>query len=264
MGRAGRLLMMGASDGPTNMGVDEALARLCRDHAVLRFYSWESSVLSIGYFQRAGEIDLAACRKSSICMVRRPTGGRAVLHQRDLTYSLILPLRLPWREFSIAESYRRINACLQRGLELLGISASMTIGLPHAPYPLSPFCFSTVARHEVVVGGKKVIGSAQRRFPTALLQQGTILLDVDPTSLSALLRPEKRATMEGSLDAIGSLREALGSLPDRQEVEAAIKEGFCREMGLEFVEGTLDREEVTLARQLAASRYASEDWTLRR
>jgi len=263
MGRAGRLLMMGASDGPTNMAVDEALARLCLDHAVLRFYSWQPSALSIGYFQRAGEIDLAACRKSSICLVRRPTGGRAVLHQQDLTYSLVLPLRAPWREFSIAESYRLINACLQRGLELLGVSASMTIDLSHAPYP-SPFCFSTVVRHEVLVGGKKAIGSAQRRFPTALLQQGTILLDIDPTSLLALVRPDKRATMDGSLDAIGSLREALGSLPDRLEVEAAIKEGFCHEMGVEFAEGTLEREEVTLARELSVSRYASDDWTFRR
>src|SRR3990172_8485230 len=263
MGRAGRLLMLGASDGPTNMGVDEALARLCRDHAVLRFYSWESSVLSIGYFQRAGEIDLAACRRSSICLVRRPTGGRAVLHQQDLTYSLVLPLRAPWREFSIAESYRRINACLQRGLELLGVPASVTIDLAHAPYP-SPFCFSTVVRHEVLVGGKKVIGSAQRRFPTALLPQGTILLDIDPTSLLALVRPDKRATMESSLDAIGSLREALGSLPDRLEGGGASQEGFCREMGVEFAEGTLEREEVMLAHELSASRYASDDWTFRR
>src|SRR3990172_2535521 len=227
MGRAGRLLMLGASDGPTNMAVDEALARLCQDHAVLRFYSWEPSVLSIGYFQRAGEIDLAACRKSSICLVRRPPGGRAVLHQQELTYSLVLPLRAPWREFSIAESYRLINACLQRGLELLGVPASMTIDLAHAPYPLSPFCFSTIARHEVLVGGKKAIGSAQRRFPTALLQQGTILLDLDPTSLLALVGPDQRAAMEGSLDAIGSLRGALGSLPDPLEGEGAVQGGLC-------------------------------------
>lgn len=261
MGPTGRLLMTGASDGPTNMGVDEALARLCRDQAVLRFYSWHPSALSIGYFQRAGEIDLAACRKSSICLVRRPTGGRAVLHLHDLTYSLVLPLRLPWRELTVAESYRRINACLQRGLELLGVPASMTIDLAHAPYPPSPLCFSTAVRHEVLVGGKKVIGSAQRRFPAALLQQGTILLDFDPTSLFALLRPEKQATMERSLAAIGCLREALGSIPDRRKVESSIREGFCREMGMEFAEGTLEREEVTLARELAASRYASEDWT---
>jgi lipoate-protein ligase A len=256
--------MMGAADGPTNMGVDEALARSCRDQAILRFYGWDTPTLSLGYAQCAREIDLAACRTSSISLVRRPTGGRAVLHQQDLTYCLVLPLCLPWREFSIAESYRRINTCLQRGLELLGVSASMTIDLAHAPYPLSPFCFSAVTQHEILVGGKKVIGSAQRRFPTALLQQGTILLDVDCTSLFALLRPEKRATMKGSLDAIGSLRAALGSLPDRLEVEAAIKEGFCREMGMEFAEGTLEREEVTLARELSASRYASEDWTFRR
>ena len=264
MGLAVRLLMMGASDGPTNMGVDEALARFCRDRAALRFYSWEASTLSIGYFQRAGDIDLDACRRSSIRLVRRPTGGRAVLHEQDLTYSLVLPLRPPWREYSITESYRQINAGLQRGLELLGVQARMTIGLPRVPCPPSPFCFSAVARHEVLVGGKKVSGSAQRRFPAALLQQGTILLDFNPASLLDLLHPKKRAAAAGSIAAIGSLREALGSLPDRLEVGAAIREGFCREMGGECVDGTLDLEEVKLAGQLAAGRYVSDDWTFRR
>ena len=264
MGQAARLLMMGASDGPTNMGVDEALARLCRDHPVLRLYGWDGSALSIGYFQRAGEIDLAACRKSSIRLVRRPTGGRAVLHQQDVTYSVVLPLRRPWTECSIPESYRRINACLQRGLGRLGLLASVTSGPAHAPYPPSPFCFSAVARHELLVDGKKVVGSAQRRFPTALLQQGAILLDFDPSSLLALLRPDQREAAAGSLAAIGSLREALGSRPDRQDVAAAIREGFSREMGMEFAEGALEPEELKLAGHLAASRYGSEDWTFRR
>lgn len=256
--------MMGVSDGPTNMGVDEALAMQCGDHPVLRLYGWDGSALSIGYFQRAGEIDVAACRRSSIRLVRRPTGGRAVFHQQDVTYSVVLPLRPPWRECSIPESYRRLNACLQSGLERLGLPARESIRPAHAPYPPSPFCFSSVARHELLVGDRKVIGSAQRRFPRAILQQGTILLDFDPSSLLALLRPDKRAAAAGSLAAIGSLREALGSLPNRHDVEAAIREGFSRVMGVEFVEGRLEPEELRLASHLAASRYASDSWTFRR
>jgi lipoate-protein ligase A len=264
MGNAGRLLMMGASDGPTNMGVDEALARSCRDHAILRFYSWDRPTLSLGYAQRAREIDLDACRASSISLVRRPTGGRAVLHQQDLTYSLILPLCLPWSELSITESYRRINACLRRGLELLGIPARLTPGAGDSPMSPSPFCFSAVAQHEILVWGKKVIGSAQRRFPSALLQQGSILLDFDPSRLLAFLRPEMRDVAANSLAAVGSLREAMGSRPDRLEVESAIREGFWREMGLRFFEGTLDGKEVKLAGELAVGRYASEGWTFHR
>jgi lipoate-protein ligase A len=264
MGKTGRLLTMGASDGPTNMAVDEALARSCRDLAILRFYNWDRPTLSLGYAQRAAEIDLVACRMASISLVRRPTGGRAVLHQHDLTYSLILPSCLPWRKLSIAESTRRINTCLRRGLELLGVPARISLGAGHSAMFPSSFCFSIVSQHEILVGGKKVIGSAQRRFPAALLQQGSILLDFDPTGLFAFVRPEMRGAMAGSLAAVGSLREAMGSPPDRVEVQSAIREGFSREMGLKFSEGALDEQEAGLADELARGRYASESWTLRR
>ncbi len=267
MGLAGRLLRTRAFRGPINMGVDEALATLCRDRAVLRFYAWEAPTLSIGYFQRTNEIDLEACYRSAVSLVRRPTGGRAVLHQQDLTYTLVLPLRPPWTEFSIADSYRRINSCLKRGLETLGLAAS--IGIPpgyagHSGLVPSPFCFSAIARHEVLVAGKKVIGSAQRRFSAALLQQGSILLDFDPAAILALLGVGGRTATEGSLKIIGSLREALGWLPDRAHVEAAISDGFAREMGVDFTEGSLEPEELRLSNQLAANRYAAETWTFRR
>ena len=255
---------MGASGGPTNMGVDEALATLCRDHPVLRFYGWEAPTLSIGYFQRTDEIDLGACCTSAVSLVRRPTGGRAVLHQQDLTYSLVLPLRPPWTGLSIAESYYRINSCLKRGLETLGVAASFGNAPGHASDASSPLCFSAVGRHDVLVGGKKVIGSAQRRFPAAILQQGSILLDFDPTGIAFLLRSGKRAATADLLGIIGSLRETMGWLPDRLVVEAAIREGVSREMGIEFGEGTLGPEELKLSDQLAMDRYASEVWTFRR
>lgn len=256
--------MMGASAGPTNMGVDEALATLCRDGATLRFYAWEAPTLSIGYSQCSSEIDLAACRKSTVYLVRRPTGGRAVLHQQELTYSLILPMRPPWTTFSIAESYRRINVCLLRGLELLGLEVRVGRRPRQVKGALSPFCFAAISQHEVLVGRKKVIGSAQRRFPTALLQQGSILLDFDPAGILDLLRPAERAAAAGALGTVGSLREALGRLPNRLEVETAIRGGFAREMGVEFVEGELRPEEFRLSVELATTRYASENWTFRR
>lgn len=261
---AGRLLKMGASTGAINMGVDEALATLCWDGATLRFYTWEAPTLSIGYAQRSDELDLAACRKSIVHLVRRPTGGRAVLHQQDLTYSLILSLRPPWTTFSIAESYRRINICLLRGLEMLGLDVSIGYRPRQVDGGLSPFCFSVISQHEVLVGRKKVVGSAQRRYPTALLQQGSILLDFDPTDILELLRPSERATAAGALGTVGSLREALGWLPNRLEVETAIRDGFAREMGIEFVEDKLRPEESRLSVELANTRYGSEDWTFRR
>ncbi|MDD5559675.1 biotin/lipoate A/B protein ligase family protein [Candidatus Methylomirabilis sp.] len=260
----GRLLRMDVATGPTNMGVDEALATLCRESATLRFYAWEAPTLSIGYSQRSNDIDPSACRKSTVYLVRRPTGGRAVLHRQELTYSLVLPLRPPWTKISIVESYRQINACLLRGLELLGLE--VRVGRRPRPVDgaLSAFCFSAISQYEVLVGRKKVIGSAQRRFPTALLQQGSILLDFDPVGILDLLRPTERAAAADALGTVGSLREALGRLPHRLEVETAIRNGFAEEMGVEFVEGELRPEELRLSVELATTRYGSEDWTFRR
>lgn len=255
---------MGASAGAINMGIDEALATLCRDGATLRFYVWEAPTLSIGYSQRSDELNLATWRNSTVHLVRRPTGGRAVLHQQELTYSLILPLRPPWTTFSVAESYCRINVCLLRGLEMLGLDVRVGRRPRQVDGGLNPFCFPVVSQHEILVGRKKVIGSAQRRFPTALLQQGSILLDFDPTGILELLRPADRAAAAGALGTVGSLREALGWLPDRLEVETVIRDGFAREMGVEFVEGELRPEESRLSVELANTRYGSEDWTFRR
>lgn len=254
---------MGASAGPINMGVDEALATLCQDGATLRFYAWEAPTLSIGCSQRSSEIDLAACRKSAVQLVRRPTGGRAVLHQQDLTYSLILPMRPPWTKLSIVESYHRINVCLLRGLEMLGLEVRVESRPRQVDGALPPFCFLTISPYEVLMGGKKVIGSAQRRFPMALLQQGSILLDFDPAGLLEFLRPAERTVGASAIGTVGSLREALGRLPNPLEVEKAIRDGFAREMGITFVEDELRSEESRLSVELANTRYGSEDWTFR-
>lgn len=264
MHSSGRLLKTDASSGPLNMGIDEALTTLCGDSAILRFYTWEAPTLSIGFSQRSADIDLATCRTFTMPVVRRPTGGRAVLHQWDLAYSLILPLCPSWAKISIAESYRRINACLLRGLEMLGLEVSVARRPKPADGALASFCFPAISQHEVLVGGKKVIGSAQRRFPAALLQQGSILMDFDPTGILDFLRQTERVAAAGNLEMVGSLRDALGRLPSRGEIETAIRDGFSAEMGIEFVEGQLRPEEFRLSVELAATRYGSADWTFRR
>jgi lipoate-protein ligase A len=154
--------------------------------------------------------------------------------------------------------------CLLRGLERLG--AKVTIGRRprQADGALSPFCFPAISQYELLVGGKKVIGSAQRRFPEAILQQGSILLDFDPSGTLALLCPNEQAAAVGALGTVGSLREALGRLPDRREVETAILGGFASEMGIHFIKGELGVEECELSMQYAAGRYASTNWTFRR
>lgn len=254
---------MEAAAGPVNMAIDEALATLCRDRATLRFYAWQSPTISIGYAQRSRDIDLSACRASMVSVVRRPTGGRAVLHHRELTYSLTLPMCPPWTTISIAESYRRINLCLSRGLERLGLHARVGDHPSRAGGALSSFCFAALSRHEVLVDDKKIIGSAQRRFPTALLQQGSILLDFEPIGILDLFPAAERVAAASALRTVGSLREGLGRLPDRSEVERAIRDGLNQEMGIEFVEGGLLPEESQQSVALAETRYGSDEWTFR-
>ncbi|PWB77763.1 MAG: octanoyltransferase [Candidatus Methylomirabilota bacterium] len=260
----GRLLRMDAASGATNMGIDEALATCRPEGAILRLYAWETPTLSMGYAQRSGDINLAACRTSAVRLVRRPTGGRAVLHGQDLTYSLILPLRSPWTTISVAESYRLINRSLRRGLEMLGLEVQLAPRLRQADRLRSQFCFPVIAQQDLLIDGKKVIGSAQRRFPASLLQQGSILLEFDPKRILDLLCSDERARVADALKAVGSLQDALGRLPGRQDVERAIRDGFAAEMGIEFIEGGLRPEELTLSRELAAARYRSEGWTFRR
>jgi lipoate-protein ligase A len=246
------------------MGVDEALARLCVEAPVLRFYAWDRPTLSLGYGQTVAEVDVDRCRAHAVRLVRRPTGGRAVLHGDDLTYSLVLPLIDPWAGLPVTERYRRINACLVRGLASLGLPAILGAAVGAGASARTPFCFAAMGPHEVLVDGKKVIGSAQRRFSRALLQQGAILLTFDPSAALDLIAAPHRGGAIQAFGRIGSLSASLGFRPTRRHVEAAIRDGFAREMGIEFEAAVLGPAEQELAEGLAAARYGSEEWTFRR
>ena len=253
-----RILLSPPLPGADNMALDDALMGRARasGEAVLRVYLWSEPTLSLGRNQRAaGLYDLEAAGTAGVGFVRRPTGGRALLHHREITYSVTAPAP---REESIRESYKWINRLLIDGLARLGVDAALAAGEKRARVPDATPCFETPSAGELVVGGRKLVGSAQWRDAGALLQHGSILVDDDQQLAVSLLRakpvlPPPPAT----------LRSVIGRVPDAEEVmhalASALSERVEREVSELVVDGALAE-----AAAVARRRYAGDDWTWRR
>lgn len=264
-----RLLVNGPADGPTNMAIDEALLETASTQgtATLRLYAWQPPCLSLGYFQPLADVDRAACAAAGVTLVRRPTGGRAVLHDADeLTYAVVGPLDSPPFDGGVIETYYRIATALATGLAELGLDVQ-TAGPHPAVRRSGPACFGAAGAHEITVSGKKLVGSAQTRRGRALLQHGAIALVGDPGRVADLLHlaPAQRPVLRARLSARSTtLAAALGRRPERAEVAQAITRGFARILGVEFVIGELTAAEIALVERLRAERYAHPAWLARR
>lgn len=255
-----RFIDSGQARGCRHMAVDEALLEACargQTIPILRVFAFAPPCLSLGRFQPAADIDPAEGGRLGIEVVRRPTGGRAVLHAGDLCYSVIAPIDDPRVGGSIGQSYGRIAAALQRSLELLGAwpdprpSSAGPASAEHGR--LNGPCFALAAPFEFTVGGAKVIGSAQVRRNGALLQQGSIRLTADPDLESRLLR----ASNGGS----PGLCHLLGRWITRQEMARALRRGFAQALDVSWVGATLSEEEAMRARLLEREKYANPAWT---
>lgn len=253
-----RLLWSGPGDAARNMAVDEALLEGCargESPPTLRFYTWRPAAVSLGYAQEVdAEIDRDACRRLGIDWIRRPTGGRAVLHGRDLTYSVAAPARvLPG---GVLDVYRRLAAGLTAGLRDLGVPAEPFARSAPAEGPWrrggrgrgdpSP-CFVSPSRWEIAVAGRKLVGSAQARRRGAVLQHGSIPLADDGERLAAVLRLEGEAARLEAREALGrtsvSLAEILGAVPETERLVQALAAGFSRALGVRLVPGRLSPAE---------------------
>jgi lipoate-protein ligase A len=227
----------GPNLGVYNMAVDEEL--LARAQAgdrvpVLRFYGWHPPAVSLGRFQKIEEaVNIEACRQRGFDVVRRITGGRAVLHRHELTYSVISRIDNPLFPASVHGTYKVIAEGLLAGLMNLGISAeivSRTGRHAHlvATQAKDPACFSSPSWYEIVVNGKKIVGSAQRRLPQAFLQHGSILIDYD-SLLEAAVIPGK-----GTSCGITSIQQELNKSITIGEIKDAFQRGFQSRLDLVF------------------------------
>lgn len=270
-----RLLDSGPADGFTNMAVDEALMLAVQEgHAppTLRLYAWQPACLSIGAFQNvATDVDIPACAAGGVDWVRRPTGGRAILHDREITYSVAVPQDEERVKGDVMESYRRISEGLLAGLRLLGVPAVLApsaITATPAGVAKPAACFAAPSQHEIMVGGRKVVGSAQRRQAGVILQHGSILLDLQVPRLMSLLRftnDEQRAALS---ERVRSESVTLSELLDRDlaydEAATALAAGFASALALDFSPGQLSNWELGEAARLRRDKYLANEWRYRK
>jgi len=262
------LIEPGPLPGAWNMAVDEFLFHRVEaaPGTYLRFYQWDKPTASLGYSQAAPKvIDLDFCRRHGIGIVRRSTGGKLVLHDREVTYAVASSDAGIFTE-TLRESYQLISRALMRGLELMGLAPGMAGTSPPAYIRGVMPCFALPARDEIEIGGKKIIGSAQKRTGAAFLQHGSIPLEKDDGLLASVAGPGAKvqaATSPEGEPGMMSLSEALGRATDFSWAVEHLCRGFSEFFGVAFEPFVLspeDREAVTALRD---SRYASHAWTFR-
>ena len=262
-----RLIMGGQADGATNMAIDEAVVTNVLEGAsppTLRFYGWSPPCLSLGRGQPFADVDLAACQTAAVDVVRRPSGGRAILHTDELTYSVALLQTDPLAAGGILESYRRLSEGLLAGLRRLGVQAIQTAGARKPTEDLSAVCFETPSDYEITVQGLKLVGSAQWRARGGVLQHGTLPLCGDITriiSYLALPGTEREAQRQTLRTRATTLEASLGQPVPFARTASALADGFSQALDLELVPGKLTTREQDLATDLRRSRYAAPDWT---
>ena len=268
MSDAWRLLVDAPASGAWNMAVDELLLEGVAAGAApptLRFYQWTPPCLSLGYFQPIDVVDVDGCRALGVEVVRRPTGGRAILHDRELTYSVALPAAVRGHDGGVLPSYYRLSLALQDGLLRLGVPATLAPESAASGQPVhGPVCFDRPSAHEILLQGRKLVGSAQMRRGGGILQHGSILIEPRIDKLRACLRlPHAGSAAEDGPErlthGVAGLTEVGVTQPAR--IAAAIAEAFAERFGVSLVQAPLQPDELAEARVLASSKYQSAAWT---
>ncbi len=241
---------------------------------VVRFYGWNPATLSIGYFQNVEkEINMEQVKTHNLGFVRRPTGGRGVLHEHELTYSIIVSEQYPNMPATVTEAYRVLSEGLLIGFQKLGLDAYFSVPdteeeKTDLKKPKSAVCFDAPSWYELVVEGKKVAGSAQTRQKGVILQHGAILLDLNEEKLVSLFHypseEVKARVLKGLPEkavAINRLRENPATI---EECVEAFKFGFEQGLDIEFIPYTLSKEQLDYVKSLEDTRYANNAWTYRK
>jgi lipoyl(octanoyl) transferase len=265
-----RLLDSGFQDGPTNMAVDEAILEAVASGdspPTLRFYGWQPACLSLGLGQSWQAVDQAACRALGWDFVRRTTGGRAILHVDELTYSVCAPQDEPRVVGSIIESYRRLSLALLAGLRQMGLVPAQAEPAYAKLGEEGAACFDAPSNYEVTVDSRKLIGSAQVRKRGVVLQHGTLPLYGDITRISQALNQDEAARLamrEQLRHRAITLADCLPEPISYDQAVAFMITGFQEALGLTLTSGQLTPPEQQRAAELRAEKYAHPSWTERR
>ncbi|WEA43701.1 lipoate--protein ligase family protein [Priestia aryabhattai] len=260
-----------------NMALDEALLEWHSKGEIpptIRFYGWNPPTLSIGYFQKAEkEINFDKVKELGLGFVRRPTGGRGVLHDEELTYSVIVSEEYPNMPKTVTEAYRVISEGLLEGFRSLGLEAYFAIPRSEEEKnslknPRSSVCFDAPSWYELVVEGRKIAGSAQTRQKGVILQHGSILLEIDEDKLFSVFNYPNDRVKERMQRAFRSKAVAINAIAGRkisiEEAKEAFYKGFASALNIDLEPYTLSEEEEAYVEELARTKYGSDEWNFKR
>lgn len=253
-----RFIDTGFNGAFTNMAIDEALAVLCRE-PILRIYQWKPAAISVGYNQNmTEEISMEYCKKSNIDIVRRISGGKAVFHDDELTYSFILPENTNILPQDVVESYKIIANALVISLKKIGINASIKETNEKIK---TPICFNSSSWYELAANSKKISGSAQRRLEGKILQHGSILIGFDYDKNSLLFNSHNDFdNIENLKKRITSVKNELKKEIDIKKLKEALRYGFERNFNFKSVNDALSNQEILLAKKLLERKYSTDEW----
>ena len=265
-----RLLLTPPARGAWNMAVDEAiLEHIGRGEVLptLRLYAWEPPCLSLGRAQPFSDVDILRLEARGWDVVRRMTGGRAILHTDELTYSVTGPIDEPRLAGTVLESYNRLAGALLAAVQDLSLPVQMKEGKAESNGEPNPVCFEVPSTYEITVGGKKLIGSAQARRKDGVLQHGSLPLIGDLTRIcQALVFPDDEAR-ESAMDRLLARATTVESVLGREVAWETAAQAFIRafeaQLGLKFERGELSESELTRAEELVSEKYAHPSWTER-
>lgn len=266
----------GSQDPYYNMAMDEALLNFVSRgeiDPVIRFYTWNPATLSIGYFQRLQkEIDIEKVNEKGFGLVRRQTGGRGVLHDKELTYSVIVPESHPNMPSTITEAYRVISQGLLEGFKNLGFETYFAVPRSKEEreklkQPRSSVCFDAPSWYELVVEGRKIAGSAQTRQKGVILQHGSILQDIHIDELFDMFIFKNDRLKAKMKEAFVEKAVAINDISDTHitlsEMEKAFEEGFKTGLNIEFKPLELSEQQLAEVKELE-EKYRSDDWMFRK
>jgi len=244
------------------MALDEAISEAVRQKLsppTLRLYQWDRPSVTIGYFQKTSEININYCAEKGYPVVRRATGGRAILHDIELTYSFSSSKNSPLFNGGLLENYAVISKALVKGLNLIGINARISLVKQRSGVYRNPACFKSVSYGEVTVNDRKVIGSAQKKYSNGFFQQGSIMLSFKAGELCNVLNGSKEEDFRNIGSISGSGREITFN-----DLKNPLKEAFEKELNVKLISDGPSKFELSLAKELEGKKYSAREWNFLR
>lgn len=263
-----RCIVTPARRGAFNMAVDEVLLAetvACNSLPVLRLYDWSPACISLGYAQKVSDINMEQLNARGWEIVRRITGGRAILHVDEITYSVLAPLTEPRVAGTVLESYQRLAKALMKAIRDLGIPVEMVEEIDRQHFTNGPVCFETPSAYELTVDGKKLVGSAQARRKGGFLQHGAFPLFGDLRRITHVLNGLQGAELEDAgvkvLERATTAEMVLGKQIAWNDAADSFKNAFSEVLDIEFEESELTPDELEKVRAAMETKYDAWRWT---